>query len=406
MSKLIVLPGNYNSSFFKNEIKYIKKYFDDTIIINYNTDKKQLSSFAKKRGVKYYMVDNNIIKYLFKFDFLKWLWSEEVKEEIKENINLDINSIYKLFYILFYGIFYIKAKKIIDSEIKRNKSEDIYIYSFWLSRPAYVAANYSDVHNIKKIFSRAHGYDLYTDRNPYNYLPFRKFIDSNLDEIHFISKDGLNYFKKTFSNENSKKMISRLGTYNTNNLTKVIKEKEYICIASCSHFKKIKRLDLIIDVIANINHKVKWVHVGNGKSMEEIKDYASQKLDKSQFEFLGRIDNSKILKTYNKYDVDYFINMSDSEGIPVSIMEAISMGIPVIARDVGGVSEIVNNNYGLLIKDLYNMDNVYESIKKFTNERLNNIEKYKKKSNLSKLVWNDKYNADKNYKKFYEKLIE
>ena len=32
-----------------------------------------------------------------------------------------------------------------------------------------------------------------------------------------------------------------------------------------------------------------------------------------------------------------FINMSDSEGVPVSIMEALSIGIPVIARAVGGI---------------------------------------------------------------------
>lgn len=42
--------------------------------------------------------------------------------------------------------------------------------------------------------------------------------------------------------------------------------------------------------------------------------------------------------------------MSDSEGIPVSIMEAMSFGIPVIARNVGGMSEIVNEENGLLLE--------------------------------------------------------
>lgn len=43
--------------------------------------------------------------------------------------------------------------------------------------------------------------------------------------------------------------------------------------------------------------------------------------------------------------------MSDSEGIPVSIMEAMSFGIPVIARNVGGMSEIVNEENGLLLEN-------------------------------------------------------
>lgn len=41
--------------------------------------------------------------------------------------------------------------------------------------------------------------------------------------------------------------------------------------------------------------------------------------------------------------------MSLSEGIPVSIMEAISFGIPIIATNVGGNAEIVNDETGVLI---------------------------------------------------------
>lgn len=48
-------------------------------------------------------------------------------------------------------------------------------------------------------------------------------------------------------------------------------------------------------------------------------------------------------------DFDLFVNMSLSEGIPVSIMEAISFGIPIIATNVGGNAEIVNDETGVLI---------------------------------------------------------
>ena len=44
-----------------------------------------------------------------------------------------------------------------------------------------------------------------------------------------------------------------------------------------------------------------------------------------------------------------FINVSSTEGIPVSIMEAMSFGIPVIATAVGGTPEIVNNENGYLL---------------------------------------------------------
>ncbi len=47
--------------------------------------------------------------------------------------------------------------------------------------------------------SRAHRYDLYLDRNELNYLPFRYYIDKNLDQIHFISEAGLKYYEECMS---------------------------------------------------------------------------------------------------------------------------------------------------------------------------------------------------------------
>ena len=51
---------------------------------------------------------------------------------------------------------------------------------------------------------------------------------------------------------------------------------------------------------------------------------------------------SQIKSTLGNYlHIDLFINTSSSEGVPVSIMEALSVGIPIIATDVGGTKEIV-----------------------------------------------------------------
>ncbi|NJK95527.1 MAG: glycosyltransferase [Bacteroidales bacterium] len=44
-----------------------------------------------------------------------------------------------------------------------------------------------------------------------------------------------------------------------------------------------------------------------------------------------------------------FLNTSLSEGVPVSVMEALSFGLPVIATDVGGTGELINDEVGMLI---------------------------------------------------------
>ncbi len=180
---------------------------------------------------------------------------------------------------------------------------------------------------------------------------------------------------------------------------KIIKEKEKICIASCSSIIDVKRLDLIIDILSQLNIDFYWVHIGTGELEEKIRKYASKKLKKENYKFLGRIDNSKILQTYIDYDVDYFINMSDSEGIPVSIMEAISLGIPCIARNVGGNPEVVNNEYGLLLNDIKN-----EYINEFLSLRLQNTKKYQELSINSLEKWKKDYNAERNYIDFFKHI--
>lgn len=46
---------------------------------------------------------------------------------------------------------------------------------------------------------------------------------------------------------------------------------------------------------------------------------------------------------------DAFILPSLTEQLPVSILEAMASGLPIIATDVGGVSEVIDNNTGILV---------------------------------------------------------
>jgi glycosyltransferase involved in cell wall biosynthesis len=76
----------------------------------------------------------------------------------------------------------------------------------------------------------------------------------------------------------------------------------------------------------------------------------------------GFVDNKNLIKFYQSQPVDLFLNVSASEGLPVSIMEALSFGIPVIATDVGGTSELVNENNGQLIPANFDINELAYSI--------------------------------------------
>lgn len=96
-------------------------------------------------------------------------------------------------------------------------------------------------------------------------------------------------------------------------------------------------------------------------------------------------------------DFDLFVNMSLSEGIPVSIMEAISFGIPIIATNVGGNAEIVNDETGVLIP--VNIDQA--AFNETVSDIMNKMDILKISTIL---CYQNEFNADKNYHCFYNQI--
>ena len=94
-----------------------------------------------------------------------------------------------------------------------------------------------------------------------------------------------------------------------------------------------------------------------------------------------------------------FINVSESEGVPVSIMEALSCGLPIIATNVGGVSEIVDAHVGVLI----DKDFVFNDVSHAISELINNRECYSK---MAFKKWKNICNEEKNFSEFYLQLKE
>ena len=106
---------------------------------------------------------------------------------------------------------------------------------------------------------------------------------------------------------------------------------------------------------------------------------------------------------YKNNKVDLFINVSSTEGLPVSIMEAISFGIPCLATDVGGTSEIIIDGItGKLIpKDFENsfLAQEIENIINMDKDDYNNLRK------KTRNFWKENYQAKNNFKNFAKRII-
>ena len=129
---------------------------------------------------------------------------------------------------------------------------------------------------------------------------------------------------------------------------------------------------------------------------------AHDKLDKLvnvEFEFKGYFQNRAIYDFYKNNKIDLFMNVSESEGVPVSIMEAMSCHIPIVAPDVGGISDmLISNVNGVLLSSEAKVIEIAQALEK--------IEMFKsdKIRNNSYEIYQDKYSAKKNYTLFLAKI--
>lgn len=410
MKEIIYLTGSMESPFFTNEIEYFCAQYDKIHVIAYSGDRKVCDDLAKKYGFSYDFA-NVLSKYFLSlFSLRKWKKKSYVIDEIKTRTS---GSIKRRGYVYLYGIYSIIVDKIINEHV--SKGNDVYLYSFWLSRPAFAIASMNIDRNpqIKRIVSRTHRYDLYEEENKFGYLPFRKFIVENLDTIYFSSKDTYEYYvKKAYSNNQSQALrkLSYLGTNNPVN-KKIHKNDDKLVIVSCAYIMQRKRLDLIIEVVRCLALKgisVKWIHIGNGEIEDKIKKLAFEKLDSMQidYSFVGKLADEEIYNLYYKENADFFINMSDSEGIPVSVIEALSMGIPAIARNVGGNADAIIDGFdGVLIeKEKISISDLKELATRIV-DIYNNKELYRQMSVNAKSHWDKTFNGSKNIREVCKDLI-
>ena len=188
----------------------------------------------------------------------------------------------------------------------------------------------------------------------------------------------------------------------TQNLLK--KNSERKIIVSCSNLYKWKRVNKIISSLSKIKTlNIEWFHFGDGPEYEKIIELAKKQLKNNiKFNFLGRVDNDTILEWYQKNIPPLFINLSNSEGVPVSIMEAMSFGIPCIATIVGGCGELVTQNTGFPV-DVNLSDKKIAGIIDGFFSLEPEIQEEMRKNAYSCIQ--DKFNANKNYFNFCEDIL-
>ncbi|MCA0431122.1 MAG: glycosyltransferase [Bacteroidetes bacterium] len=286
--------------------------------------------------------------------------------------------------------------------VKLNKIENnIILYSYWSDNLATKASLIKLKNkNIINFISRGHGFDVFENQTHFGVIPFRKFQYTQLNKIYSVSKKGLNHLNANRRYNETKNSYSYLGTLN-NSFKNIFNYNNTFSILTCSFIRNVKRLDLMPEILKHINFELIWHVIGNGEDFDLLKEKCKVLPKNISVIFHGELSNHEVLNFYQNNSINLFASLSFSEGLPVSMMEAQSFGIPIMSTDVGGCSEICNNETGFLIDKNFVAKDVAEKIEKFKSSNKNTITFH----NQCRKHWEENFDAEKNYKQFAESIL-
>lgn len=231
-----------------------------------------------------------------------------------------------------------------EAEAPRDGS--VLFYTYWRGGATLAAARWSASHPGAKAVTRVHGYDLYAEAFDPPFAPWVA-VYRRLSRVIAISQHGADYMRHQ-GVAAAGILLSRLGVAaaarrNSASTDGVLR------IVSCGNVIELKRTECIARALMAFARRhaevqLDWTHFGDGDRMAALRLALRDAPANLRTVLAGRVPNAAVLAHYASEPVDLFVLLSRSEGLPVSIQEALAAGIPVLATDVGGVAEAVDRS--------------------------------------------------------------
>ncbi len=119
----------------------------------------------------------------------------------------------------------------------------------------------------------------------------------------------------------------------------------------------------LIQSVQNIDNVLLYL-IGDGPNFKNVEEYLIENCLNDKIKLLGYVDN--VLEVLTKMDV--FVLISDYEGFPISTIEAMSVGLPVVISNVGGASEAVVHEFnGFIVEN--SIQNINYALNRLVNDR-------------------------------------
>ena len=266
-------------------------------------------------------------------------------------------------------------------------------YTYWLS-PLTIGMRRA---GIETIVSRAHGGDLFEYRYSHSYIPLQERAIEACDVVASVSDVGADHLRDRHPTVADRVIVERLGISKVS--TSRRSDDDVARIVSCSSLTDVKQPALLVRSISELarRRQVRWDHFGDGPLRSVVVDHLRDHPEEHLNAVLhGNVPNTAVFEHYRDHPVDVFVNCSSSEGVPVSIMEAISAGIPVVATSVGGTPEVVQPVCGMLVEPSSTPEELADAMQQLLVDPGSTEDRIE--------FWAENYDATTNYRRFAEWL--
>jgi glycosyltransferase involved in cell wall biosynthesis len=324
--------------------------------------------------------------------FLPLLFSVASKDFVSfgENPREFVFTLFKL---------YLMAKESAEI-IKAIDEGEILHYSYMMYERATILSILNRMGVVEKFIARGHGNDIYRENYGAYSARFRRFELARIERLFTVSKHMKRYISVEYPQYDKKITTSYLGVGEHRRNPPFAGKYRVVTV---SNVIPLKRVDRMLGILEQIDIGLEWIHFGSGPLLEELKKKADKLMGrKKNIKILlpGRISNSDLIEFYGREHVSIFMNLSLTEGLPVSIMEALSVGIPIIATNVGGTAEAIPDKSFLLKKDFDDKEAV-----KYIYDILNMDERdYLGLRERSFALYKDRFSAERNYAEYIHNI--
>ncbi|UEX89155.1 N-acetyl-alpha-D-glucosaminyl L-malate synthase BshA [Staphylococcus ratti] len=179
-------------------------------------------------------------------------------------------------------------------------------------------------------------------------------------------------------------------------------DKDEKVIIHVSNFRKVKRIDTIIDTFARIrqNMKAKLLLIGDGPELLDMRQHVKSLHLTEDVLFLGKQDCMS-----NFYQVsDLVLLMSEKESFGLTLLEAMNSGVLPIGTRTGGIQEVIKHEVTGFLVDIGDCD----AAANYAIEILQDETKYKQMQSVMLEDIHARFHSKKiadQYEYYYEKML-